>query len=181
MKPITHISALFGRRSLFTITAIACLLGCSAMAFAQAPPPIGGVTGTIALEGTVDAIDVDAHTVIVKTIDGARHLFHATEDLLVHVKGGTGALKDLRVGTAVVVHHTAASGDLVAQEIDQVGAEGLRTTEGIVTGVDRGRKEITIRLQGGGVETLQLTERAALSSGKELDRALTEASKVTVY
>jgi hypothetical protein len=74
----------------------------------QPPPPISGVTGTIALEGTVDQTSRAANTVIVKTVDGVRHLFHLTEKTAVHgaesveVEG----VRGLKAGSAVVVHYT---------------------------------------------------------------------------
>jgi hypothetical protein len=69
------------------------IIGLSRAAAAQAPPPISGVTGTVALEGTVDAVDDGAHTVAVKSVDGAKHVLHSARGLLVHGKtGGSGAL-----------------------------------------------------------------------------------------
>jgi hypothetical protein len=183
MKPVTFITAVFVPRSALTLTALACacLLGHLPSAFAQTPPPIGGLTGTIALDGTVDAVDAGAQTVVVKTVDGIKHLFHGTKDLLVHGGSGANTLKDLREGTTVAVHYTMAGSEAAVQEIDRIGGDGLRMTEGVVTRVDRGRKEIVIRFDDGRTETYQLTERAALGVGKDLDRSLNETTRVTVY
>lgn len=63
----------------------------------QESPPIPGVTGTVALEGTLVQESVAANTVIVKTADGVRHVFHFTKNLLIH--GGRGG-KDAGVEIA---------------------------------------------------------------------------------
>ena len=79
----------------------------SAAVFAQTGPPIGGLTGTIALEGTVDQEYAAANTVAVKAIDGTRHVFHFAKNLVVHGGKSTtvDALKGLRARTTVVVHY----------------------------------------------------------------------------
>jgi hypothetical protein len=145
--------------------------------------PVSGVTGSMALEGTVDEEYRAANTVIVKTADGVRHAFHFTKDLLVHGGKGSGvdALQGLRVGTSVVVHYTAAGDVESAQEIDRVGGEGLKMTEGMVTRVDRGQKQITVRFDNGTIETFRLTDRAAASVGKDIDRNGANGTKVVVY
>src|SRR5579864_4744915 len=85
----------------------------------QQPPPIAGVTGTVALEGTVDQEHAGANTVVVKTVDGVEHVFHFAKDLLVHgdKAAGVEALRGLRSGTTVVVHYTGAGDSASATEI----------------------------------------------------------------
>lgn len=120
---------------------------------------------------------------IVVTIDGVEHAYHFTKDLVVHGGKGTGvdALAGLQEGTTVVVHYTTAGNEASATEIDRVGDEGLRITEGTVTHVDRGRKQITIRLANGTIETLRLTDRAAAEAGPEFDQAQAGTTKIVVY
>ena len=147
---------------------------------AQTPPPIGGLTGTVALEGTVQQEDTAANTVIVKTKDGVDHLFHFT-NVLIH--GGkdtdTSALRGLREGSSVVVHYTVAGGDSSAQEIDRVGEEGLKITEGVVNHINRRKKQIVVRFDNGKTQRFELTERATADAGKDLDRE--GATKVVIY
>jgi hypothetical protein len=174
-------SSLLHRSSLPVAALVVAYLGISTGAVAQTPPPIGGLTGTIAMDGTVDAVDAGAQTVVVKTVDGIKHLFHGTRDLLVHGGNGANTLKDLREGTTVAVHYTLAGSEAAAEEIDRIGSDGLRMTEGVVTRVDRGRKEIVIRFDDGRSETYQLTERAAQGVGKDLDRSVSDATRIVVY
>ena len=158
------------------------VFGASGRAAAQQPPPVGGVTGTIALEGTVQDEYGGANAVVVKTKDGVEHVFHFTKGLLVHGGKGAGAdaLRGLREGSTVVVHYTVAGGSESAQEIDRIGDEGLKATEGVVTRVDHKRKQIAIRFDDGKTETLRLTERAAEDAGKDVDAA-SGATRVIVY
>ena len=84
-------------------------------------------------------------------MDGVEHVYHFTKSLVVH--GGTGrgiaALEGLREGNTVVVHYTVNGTENAAREIDRVGDEGLKVTEGVVTLIDRKRKQITIRFDYG--------------------------------
>ncbi len=166
-------------------------LGCGAALLAapiaragqQPSPPISGVTGTVALEGTVDQTSKAANTVIVKTVDGVRHLFHVTDKTAVHgvesveVEG----VRGLKAGSAVVVHYAGDAGEQTALEVDRLGDSGLKTLEGVVTHVDRAGRKISIKLADGSSQTLRLTDRAAVDAGKEVDRVVSSASKVVVY
>jgi hypothetical protein len=145
-----------------------------ALAHAQGPPPIPGVTGTIATEGTVEKEYKAANKIVVATKDGAEHIYGAAKDLVVHDHGGDKPLGDLKPGATVVVHYTD---DNTAQEVDLVGPGGLSTTEGIATKIDRGKGEITIRYDNGKIEKLKLTDRAAA----EADKTIGPDTRVVVY
>ena len=58
-------------------------------------------------------------------------------------------LESLREGSTVVVHYTLSGEVESAQEIDYIGDDGLLLTEGSVTRIDRGRKEMAIRFDRG--------------------------------
>ena len=159
------------------------LLVGSAVAAGQQPPPIGGVTGTVALEGTVQKTYEGVNTVVVKTVDGIEHLFHLTERTVVHggKAGGDDALRGLDEGSKVVVHFTRDGGHETASEVDRIADDGLKAVEGVVTKVDRHAKTISIRLADGSRQTLQLTERAASDVGRDLDDGAISSVKVVVY
>ena len=112
----------------------------------QSPPPINGVTGTIALEGTVDKTYKGANTVLVKTADGVRHLFHLTGTTEVHGKASPGpeALRGLESGSTVIVHYAVNRDVRTALEVDRVDNKRLKTMEGVVTQVDRAARTISI-------------------------------------
>jgi hypothetical protein len=153
------------------------------VATAQEPPPIGGLTGTIALEGTVHTFYKAVNTIVVKTVDGFEHLFHLTERTVVH--GGTAAgdpaRRGLEEGSRVVVHYTPDGDYNTADEVDRIGDDGLVAVEGVITKVDRRARTLSIRLTDGSGETLRLTERAAADVGKDLDDNAVGTAKVIVY
>ena len=91
------------------------------------------------------------------------------------------ALKGLRAGTTVVVHYSGTGAEAAIEEIDLVASDGLKTTEGIVTNINRGRKQITIRFDNTTTETLQLTERAARDVGHDLEGAVSGGARITVF
>lgn len=125
---------------------------------AQSPPP---VTGTIALEGTMQKFYRAANVIVVKTIDGVEHVFSFAKDLVVHGAKEPDPLAGLQEGRTVVVHYTLEGTGRAAQEIDRLDADDVAITEGTVVRVDRSRRQITIRFNNGGSDTLRLTERAA--------------------
>src|SRR5215467_12699150 len=162
-------------------TTITQLVGVVAIAFAshayaQRPPAIQGVTGTIATEATIKDEKKAGNKIVVATEDGAEHVYDAAKDLVVHP--GKNPLADLKPGTTVVIHYTP---DNTVHEIDRVGENGLSVTEGIVSNINRGKKEITIRFDNGKTETLQLTDRAAVDAGQALKNIPEGSTRVVVY
>jgi hypothetical protein len=156
------------------------LFGLPTLRAIQETPP---VTGTIALEGTVNKTYAAANTIIVKTMDGVEHLFHFTRRTVVHGAKDTGdaAFSGLVDGSRVVVHYAVDGADKTAVEVDRIDESGLRVMEGVVTRIDREGKTLAIRLADGSTETLRLSERAAGTVGKDVDRAAEDSAKVIVY
>ncbi len=159
------------------------LLVAPLMVAAQERPPIDGVTGTVAIEGAVDKTYAGVNTVVVKTEDGIRHLFHLTDRTAVHGGPATGerALRGLDEGSTVVVHYTTEGAEKTALEVDRVADDGLKVIEAVVAKVDRRAKTITIQLADGTRQTLGLTDRAAVDVGKDVDATGVDAAKVVVY
>jgi len=154
----------------------AVALAFASTAYAQRPPAIQGVTGTIATEATIKDEKKAGNKIVVATEDGAEHVYDAAKDLVVHP--GKNPLSDLKPGTTVVIHYTP---DNTVHEIDRVGENGLSVTEGIVSNIDRGKKEITIRYDNGKTETLLLTDRAAVDAGLALKNIPAGSTRVVVY
>ena len=145
---------------------------------AQDRPPL---LEPIALEGTMKQFYRGANVVIVTTMDGVEHVYQFTKNLIVHggKKPGVDALEGLRDGATVVIHYTENGAHAAAEEIDVLGEEGLKITEGVVTDIDRGKKEITIKYANGKTETLQMTKRAAAESGAGEESS--EGAHIVVY
>ena len=148
----------FSRFALIVVVALG-----NARAYGQGQgPAIHGVTGTIATEATIKDEHKAINKIAVVTEDGVERVYDAAKGLTVH---GGDPLAGLKEGTTVIIHY---SPDNAVQEIDRVGPDGLSTTEGVATKIDRGRKEITIRYDNGKIEKLKLTDRAAASVGKNI-------------
>jgi hypothetical protein len=152
--------------------------------FAQGTPPaVHGVTGTVATEGTMKTVYRGLNTIVVTTIDGVEHVYHFTKDLVVHGgKSPADPLAGLKEGTTVVIHYSTEGGRQTAREIDQVGDEGLLETEGTITRIERGKKQITVRIGQGRTETFQLTDRAAAETSKEIEsQAAAGTARTIIY
>ena len=148
---------------------------------AQAPPPIPGTTGTLALEGSVDKVYAGAHSALVTAGDGVKHLIHFTDRTVVHGDHDPNApLDSLKEGSRVVVHYTMDGTRKAAVEVDRIGEGGLAEAKGVVTRIDRQAQRLSIRLADGTTETLQLSERAARDVGRGLEGEA-DGAKVVVY
>jgi hypothetical protein len=135
-----------------------------------------------AVEGTVKKVDAGSKTVVVKTADGTEHTIHVVKRTTVHgttesAKGTKDAFHGLEEGSDVVVHVTTKGTEETAQEIDRVGKDGLKATEGTVSHIDRGAKTIAVKTADGTEETYHLTEHAA----KDVAAGTEKSAKVTVY
>jgi hypothetical protein len=138
------------------------------------------------LEGTVKRLDEAAKTVVVTLSDGAEHTLHFVKRTAVHGAQGTAvAAKDtfhgLKEGGQVAVHYTAKGSEETAEEIDNIGKDGLKAAEGVVTHVDRGAKTVAIKTADGTEETYRLAESGAKDVGKDIAAGAEKSAKVTVY
>jgi hypothetical protein len=139
-----------------------------------------------AVDGTVKSVDAATKTVAVETKDGTVHTFHYASDVTVDgakdtEKGTVDAAHGVGVGSKVVVHYTAVGGKETAHEIDKLGDDGLKTTDGTVSHIDKGTKTIAIKTADGSVETFHFTTRAAKDTSKDIAEGTDKSAKVTVY
>jgi hypothetical protein len=172
--PVAHAIAVRPKPSVWFPFVACAFFAMNVCAAAAQHVPIHGLTGSIALQGNVDKIYDGVETVVVKAIDGTEHVLHVTKDTKVH---GSAALATLQRGTPVVVHYTVKGGSQSTDEIDAIGPDGLKSTEGTVMGIDRVRKTITVKYAGGSVETLRLTHHAAT----EGETPTVKGNRVVVY
>jgi hypothetical protein len=115
-------------------------------------PPNNGFNATIALPSTVDAFWTGVNEGLDKAGDGINDLVGA--------KGprggkGIGSLDSLRPGTPVAVQYTVKGIQTSADGAGQVGSDGVKANEGVVTKVDRAKKEITIKFADGQTQKLE--------------------------
>jgi hypothetical protein len=166
------------RRFLIVVVAISSLFSLAGI--------LKAVEGTTSAEGLITKVDRATKTVVVKVADGTEHTMHLVGRTVVHggketYKGAEGAARGLQEGSHVVVHYTKQGTDETAEEIDRVGADGLKTSEGTITKFDRGARTMTIKTADGTEETYRLTEHATEDAGKDTEDAAKKSAHATVY
>jgi hypothetical protein len=139
-----------------------------------------------AVDGTVKKVDAGTKTVVVDAKDGTEHTFHYGSDITVDgakdtKKGAVDAAHGVDEGSKVAVHYTVDGGKETAHEIDKIGDDGLKATDGTVTHIDRGAKTIAVKTADGSEQTFRLTGRAAKDTGKDVAEGADKSAKVTVY
>jgi hypothetical protein len=147
---------------------------------AQSRPPL---QEPLALEGTMKQFYKAANVVIVTTMDGMKHVYHFTKDLIVHggKKPGVDAMEGLREGTMIVVHRDVSGSEAAVAEIDLVSEEGLKITEGVVTDINQRKQEITIKYANGTAETLKMTAQAAAENDTRLAGSDSTVTHIVIY
>ena len=136
--------------------------------------------------GTVQKVDSAAKTVAVKTADGTVHTLHFAKGTAVHgaqdsTTGGKDAFQGLKEGSQVAVHYTAKGTVESAEEVDNIGKDGLKAVDVTATHIDRGAKTLTVKTAAGAEDTFKLTDRAAKDAGKDVGEGADKTAKVTVY
>ena len=136
-----------------------------------------------AVHGTVSKIDSGAKTVVVKTKDGTEHTLHFLGKTTVHgtEAGAHDTFKGLKEGSEVVAHYTTKGTEKTAVEVDRVGKDGLKETEGAVSEINRGTKTLAVKTADGSVQTFKMADHASDDAGKDVGKAAEKSAKVTVY
>jgi hypothetical protein len=139
-----------------------------------------------AVDGTVKKVDAGTKTIVVDAKDGTEHTFHYASDVTVDgakdtEKGTIDAAHGVEEGSHVAVHYTVVGGKETAHEIDKIGDDGLKATDGTVSHIDRGAKTIAVKTADGSEETFHMTDRAAKDTGKDIAAGADKSAKVTVY
>jgi len=134
----------------------------------QQPPPIHGVTGTVATEETVEDVHEAGRGILGKV---ARLFRWNRRSPASGDEAGDETFAGLNTGTAVVVQTTTPRERLAAEEIDRPDDEGAQRMEGVITAVNRRDRTISIRLADGTRQTLRLSDGAADGADKVVDRA----------
>jgi len=166
------------RRNLALAVAIVSLFSFTCIAAA--------IEKTASVKGVVAKIDRDAKTLEVKTADGTEHTMHLVRRTVVQseresAKRGNDAVRDLREGDEVVVHYVRQGTDNTAEEIDRIGRDGMKRSEGTITEFDRSARTMTIKVADGTEETYRLTEHAAEDAGIETEDAAKKSAHAIVY
>ncbi len=138
------------------------------------------------LVGEVTKLDAAAKTAVVKLADGTVHTLHFVKRTAVHGVEGAGvgavdAFHGLKEGSQVAVHYSAVGTKETAEEVDNVGKDGLKATDATVTHIDRGAKTMALKTADGTEETYRMTDSAARYAGKDVEAGADKTAKATVY
>jgi len=146
-------------------------------------PPNNGFNATIALPSTIDAFWTGVHEGLEKAGDGLDHIVDTKGP---HVRKGAGTLDSLQPGTPVAVQYTVKGIQASADGGGQIGDNASTANEGVVTNVDRGKKEITVRFADGQTQKLESensftshSSRAIVSYRDESGRKVAQYFKLT--
>jgi len=139
-----------------------------------------------ATHGTITKIDRTAKAIAVKSEDGTEHVFYWAKDTSVHgVKSADLSAKEswhgLKQGSEVVAHSTKRGTRDTAVEVDKVGDNGLKRTEGTVKEIDRSGKKLVIESADGTEHAFRLTNHAATDAGKGAAASAEKGTKVAIY
>ncbi len=131
-----------------------------AEAAAQQPPPIQGVTGTIATETSIDETTAAGHGILAKV----KRVLHLNGRSTVPSGNAAGeeALSGLKKGTRVVVSDAAKS---------------VKEVAGSVVALNLADRTISVRLSDDSIQTLRLSDEAAADA----DAVSDAGAKVIVY
>ena len=132
-----------GHRTLMILVAVTVISAANARA--QQPPPIHGVTGTIATEESVKDTTEAGGTIFSK----AKRLLHLNRKSQTGDAAGEEALRGLKEGTAVTLHDATAN---------------TKEMEGAITAVNPADRTIGIRLADGTRRMLRLSGPAEANS-----------------
>jgi hypothetical protein len=115
-------------------------------------PPNNGFNATIALPSTIDAFWTGMNEGLEKAGDGIDHLAGAKGP---QARKGAGSLESLQPGTPVAVQYAVKGIQASADGAGEIGNDASTANEGVVTKVDRGKKEITVRFADGQIQKLE--------------------------
>ena len=156
------------------------VFGVAVLAFGAAA--LVSTQGTV-VQGTVKKVDAAAKTVSVATANGTEQVVHFTDKTVVHptVAGAKDAFSGMKEGSEVVIHTTGSGAKTTAVEVDHLGKEGLKMTEGTVTKIGEGGKTIGVKTADGAEVVFDTTTSAASEAGTATAKGADKAGKVTVY
>ena len=172
------------RRHATLIVAVALVLAANVIGAADAraeqqPPPIDGVTGTVATEESKKDVHEAGRGVLGKVARlfgvGRRSSGPAS------LEGGEETLAGMKTGTAVLIRTTTGGENTTGEEIERLDDEGVKPMEGVVTAITRRDRTISIRLADGTRRMLRLSNRIVDEVDADIDRAGDGTARVILF
>ena len=115
-------------------------------------PPNNGFNATIALPSTIDTFWTGVNEGLEKAGDGLDHLVGGKGP---GTRKGAGSLDSLQPGTPVAVQYIVKGIQASPDTASHIGDEVSAANEGVVTKVDRSKKEVTVKFADGQTQKLE--------------------------
>jgi hypothetical protein len=155
------------------------VVGATAASAGQQPPPIDGVTGTVATEESKKDVHEAGRGVLGKV--GRLFGVGRRSSVPASPEGGEDTLAGMTTGTAVLIRTTTGGENTTAEEIEGLDDEGVKPMEGVVTAVNRRDRTISIRLADGTRRMLRLSNRVVDEVDAAIDRAGDGTARVILF
>jgi hypothetical protein len=126
-------------------------------------------TSTHAVAGDLEKVSADGKEMTIKTAEGTEKTFKVTGKTT--VDGGKDVALATKEGAHVVVHYTAKGADETATGVEDAGKGTWKVTEGTVTKVGEGGKNVTIKLDDGTEKTYDVGKDATVDAGHGIAKA----------
>lgn len=155
------------------ILTVSFLLACSAgLALGQNATTAPSTT-THAVAGDLEKVSADGKEITIKTADGTEKVFKVTGKTT--VDGAKDVALAGKEGTHVVVHYTVKGAEETATGLEDAGKGTWKVTEGTVTKIGEGGKDVTIKLADGTEKTYHVGKEATVEAG----HGIVDAGKYT--
>jgi hypothetical protein len=129
--------------------------------------------------GTIQKVDTNTKTIVVKTADGTEHTIKVMDAAT--VKGTKDGFDGLREGTQIVARTTGKGADETAMEVGKISEDGFKATDGTVERFDKDTKTIVVKDVHGAKKTFALGGKALEDAGKATGARIAKGTIVTVY
>jgi hypothetical protein len=126
-----------------------------------------------AVAGDLEKVAADGKSITVKTADGTEEVFKVTGKTT--LDGAKDVALAGKEGTHVVIHYTKEGAEKTATGVEDVGKGTWKVTEGTVTKVGEGGKDVTIKLKDGTEKVYHVGKEATV----ETAHGVVEGSKYT--
>lgn len=151
----------------------ALLLSALAMALCAAQDAVS------VLHGTIVKVDKTTKTIVVKTTDGAEHTVKVPNQAAIH--GTKDGFDGLREGSEVVVRSSGTGREATAEDLGDIGKDGMRVMEGTIEDIDRRTNTLTVKDVDGTEEMFEYTDHAANDLSQVVVKGAERGARVTVY
>jgi hypothetical protein len=130
-----------------------------------------------AIIGAVNKVDRAAGKAVVKTAEGAEVMFKDAGKTT--ARGLKDAGKGVEEGSRIAAHYTGEGAEKTAVGVENVGKGTPKAVEGAAVDAGKGARMVVVKTPVGGEETLHLTDRCVVVTGKSVVKGTEYTAKET--